>query len=425
MSIVKEFPAEFISNALQGPDWLTAISKNAATAFEQLPVPTRKTESWKYSSRRIDLAACQSTASKSEIDNAYLVTGYRAIFNDGVLDTGLSKLPSEGIEFIPFADLTDEDIATVTAKLEERINDPQHPFVSLNTAQFSDGLLIKVAKKAQLESPVSLVFNATGEATTFSPRIIIQAAEQSESTFIEEYTGAENASSLVSAVTQISLDRQAQLTHIRLNMEPDSLQHVGFTSVTCQRNALFKSHCVGFGGQLRRHDLLVKLQEEGANCILDGVCITQGKQHFDNHTTIEHVAPHCDSEETYRCMAADESQAIFNGRILIHRDAQKSLANMSNKNLLLSTGAEIDTKPELEIYADDVKCAHGVTIGQLDKEALFYLVSRGISKQQAASMLSMGFINEVVQRMPVQALQDIVLERITQFLNDTFSEMSS
>jgi Fe-S cluster assembly protein SufD len=205
-------------------------------------------------------------------------------------------------------------------------------------------------------------------------------------------------------------------------MEPESQQHIGMTSVDCLRNSLFTSHCVGFGGKLRRHDLIVKLLGEGANTVMNGICITQAEQHYDNHSIIEHVAPHCDSEQTYRSMAAGESQSVFNGRILIHRNAQKSNANMSNKNLLLSAGAEIDTKPELEIYADDVKCAHGATIGQLDKEALFYLVSRGIDKEEAASMLSLGFINELVQRIPVEALKAIVLERIKLFLKDTFAQ---
>ena len=148
--------------------------------------------------------------------------------------------------------------------------------------------------------------------------------------------------------------------------------------------------------------------------------MTQGKQHYDNHTTIEHVAPHCNSEETYRNIAADESHAIFNGRIHIHKDAQKSNANMSNKNLLLSTGAEIDTKPELEIYADDVKCAHGATIGRLDESALFYLVSRGIDRREANTLLSMAFINELIAQIPVEAVRETVQARLNQFIEQTF-----
>jgi len=154
----------------------------------------------------------------------------------------------------------------------------------------------------------------------------------------------------------------------------------------------------------------------------DGVVVTQGKQHYDNHTSIEHVAAHCDSEETYRNIAADESHAVFNGRIHIHEDAQKSNANMNNKNLLLSTGAEIDTKPELEIYADDVKCAHGATIGQLDRISLFYLVSRGIGRREANTLLTMAFINELVEQIPVQAVKDAAQLRLNEFFDQTFQE---
>ncbi len=426
MSNLKEFP--FPPQLLEAtnanlPKWLETIAVKACASLQSLSLPTRKTENWKYSSRRLDLEACQPAATTLTLpEDAWLPKDHCAYFTDGVLDRSRSRLPSGGIELIAFSEAEADDIALIENNMQAYLGDNNYPFASLNAGKLSDGWLIKIGNKQIIEQPLALVFHNTGAKGSVHPRIIIEAGVLSQATIIEEYTGAEGATALTNAVTHVNLQSEARLTNIRLCMEPESVQHIGLTTVEGKRNSLFESHCVGFGGKLRRHDLVVKLQEEGANTIMNGITITQGEQHFDNHTVIEHVAAHCDSQETYRSMAADESQIVFNGRILIHRDAQKSNANMSNKNLLLSTGAEIDTKPELEIYADDVKCAHGATIGQLDKEALFYLVSRGIGKEEAASMLSMGFINELVQRIPVDELKSIVLERINRFLKETFAQ---
>ncbi len=254
------------------------------------------------------------------------------------------------------------------------------------------------------------------------PRIYVEAGANSQLTLVEEYTSSGEASALVSTVTEFSLADGANVTSIRLNMEGENVQHIGATGVLQQRSSRFESHCVGFGGPLRRHDLQVRLEGEGAETKLNGVVVTQGKQHYDNHTSIDHVAAHCNSEETYRNIAADQSHAVFNGRIHIHQDAQKSNADMNNKNLLLSNGAEIDTKPELEIYADDVKCAHGATIGQLDETSVFYLVSRGIGRRQANVLLTMAFINELVQQIPVEAVRETAQARLSDFFEQTFQE---
>ena len=209
---------------------------------------------------------------------------------------------------------------------------------------------------------------------------------------------------------------------MRLALDGDNLQQVGATGARLAAHARLDSHCLGFGGPLRRHDLQVRLVEAGAECRLNGIVVTQGEQHFDNHTVIEHVAPQCNSEQTYRYIAAGQSHAVFNGRILIHRDAQKSSALMNNKNLLLSKGAEIDTKPELEIYADDVKCAHGATVGQLDPEALFYLVTRGIGAREARTLLSMAFVNTLIEQVPVETVRNAAQERLARFIEQTFTE---
>jgi Fe-S cluster assembly protein SufD len=293
----------------------------------------------------------------------------------------------------------------------------------LNSARFEDGLYIQLDKEAVLDQPLFIVHEVTGTASGSAyPRIYVDAARHSQITVVEEYLSSGEEPVMVDTVTEFVLADGAQVTNVRLVMEGENVQHIGATGVRQAANSRFESHCVGFGGPLRRHDLQVRLEGEGGECKLNGVVVTQGKQHYDNHTSIEHVAAHCDSEETYRNIAADESHAVFNGRIHIHEDAQKSNANMNNKNLLLSTGAEIDTKPELEIYADDVKCAHGATIGQLDRISLFYLVSRGIGRREANTLLTMAFINELVEQIPVQAVKDAAQLRLNEFFDQTFQE---
>ncbi|MDX1458777.1 MAG: Fe-S cluster assembly protein SufD, partial [Marinobacter sp.] len=254
------------------------------------------------------------------------------------------------------------------------------------------------------------------------PRIYVDAGRHSQITLVEEYISDGAESVMVNAVTEFTLAEGAQVTNVRLSAEGENVQHIGATGVRQQAHSRFDSHCVGFGGPMRRHDLQVRLEQSGANCRLNGVVVTQGKQHYDNHTVIEHVAPHCDSEETYRNIAAGQSHAVFNGRIHIHQDAQKSNANMSNKNLLLTTGAEIDTKPELEIYADDVKCAHGATVGQLDETSIFYLVSRGIDRRNARTLLTMAFINELIAQIPVESVRETAQARLNHFIDQTYEE---
>jgi Fe-S cluster assembly protein SufD len=294
----------------------------------------------------------------------------------------------------------------------------------LNAARFEDGLLIQLQPDTVLDQPLFVIHHtsASHSGSAF-PCILVAAGSNSQFTLVEDYVSNGESPVMVNTATEFSLDDGASITSVRLNTEGQNVQHMGATGVRQQRNSRFESHSVGFGGTLRRHDLHVRLEGEGAECKLNGVVVTQSTQHYDNHTTIEHIAANCNSEESYRNIAADKSHAVFNGRIHIHQDAQKSNANMSNKNLLLTSGAEINTKPELEIYADDVKCAHGATIGQLDDESIFYLVSRGLSPRDASVLLTMAFINELVSQIPVEQVRDTANAGLNQFFDQAFQEV--
>ncbi|MCS5562087.1 MAG: Fe-S cluster assembly protein SufD [Marinobacter nauticus] len=408
------------------PEPLLALRKERASALVDMPLPTRKTENWKYSSKYLKLAddMAISLPAEGKTGNSLAVPGYKVVFINGVMIPEASEYPDlDGIEILSFNDLANGEAEALSAKLGSTLNHDQAQFARLNGARFEDGLFIRLKPGAVLDQPLFIIHETSADASGSAyPRIYVEAGANSQLTLVEEYTSSGEASALVSTVTEFSLADGANVTSIRLNMEGENVQHIGATGVLQQRSSRFESHCVGFGGPLRRHDLQVRLEGEGAETKLNGVVVTQGKQHYDNHTSIDHVAAHCNSEETYRNIAADQSHAVFNGRIHIHQDAQKSNADMNNKNLLLSNGAEIDTKPELEIYADDVKCAHGATIGQLDETSVFYLVSRGIGRRQANVLLTMAFINELVQQIPVEAVRETAQARLSDFFEQTFQE---
>lgn len=409
------------------PEPLLALRKRRGAALVDMPLPTRKTENWKYSSKYLkltdEMAISLPTAGKT--GSALAVPGFKVVFINGVMMPEASEYPDlNDILIQRFGDLSDSEASELAERLDSTLDSKAVQLAGLNSARFEDGLVIRLKPDAVLDQPLFVIHEVTADASGSAfPRIFVDAGRNSQITLVEEYISSGEEPVLVNSVTEFALAEGANVTNVRLNMGGENIQHVGATGVLQQRSSRFESHCVGFGGPLRRHDLQVRLEGEGAECKLNGVVVTQGTQHYDNHTTIEHVAAHCDSEETYRNIAADKSHAVFNGRIHIHQDAQKSNANMNNKNLLLSTGAEIDTKPELEIYADDVKCAHGATIGQLDEESLFYLVSRGIGRREANVLLTMAFINELMVQIPVEAVRDTVQARLNQFFDQAFQEI--
>ena len=408
------------------PEPFLALRKQRGAALVDMPLPTRKTENWKYSSKYLKLTEelALSLPAEGKTGSSLAVPGYKVAFLNGVLIPEASEYPDlDGIRIQSFDDMDNDEAARVAERLDSTLDNKAVQMARLNSARFEDGLLVQLRPGAVLDQPLFIVHEVTADASGSAyPRIYVDAGQNSQITLVEEYISSGTEAVMVNTVTEFSLAEGANVTSVRLNMEAENVQHIGATGVRQQRSSRFESHCVGFGGPLRRHDLQVRLEGEGAECKLNGVVVTQGKQHYDNHTSIEHVAGHCNSEETYRNIAADQSQAIFNGRIHIHQDAQKSNAEMNNKNLLLSNGAEIDTKPELEIYADDVKCAHGATIGQLDKTSLFYLVSRGIGRREANVLLTMAFINELVEQIPVEVVRETAQARLNQFFDQTFEE---
>ena len=250
-----------------------------------------------------------------------------------------------------------------------------------------------------------------------TPRVFVHLAQSAQASIIESHQVEDVEGAFVSNQMTALVGANAKLNYLRMNPLGSDYKLSTSTRAILKRDALFESDSLCLGAGMARHDLHVLMTEPGAHCQLNGVVVTKNKQHFDNHTNIEHIASHCTSEENYRCIADDQSHIVFNGRIHIHKDAQKTLGEMNNRNLLLSNGAEIDTKPELEIYADDVKCAHGATIGQLNEKEVYYLKTRGLSDDQARQMLTLGFVLELVRAVPIAELAQRWEECLSQLLS--------
>jgi Fe-S cluster assembly protein SufD len=283
----------------------------------------------------------------------------------------------------------------------------RHAFAALNTALWEDGAYVHVPKGVAIEQPIHLVFvSAAGKEPLASfPRTLVVADRDTQATVIESYVGLNdrNSVSFSNSVSEVVAAENAVLHHYKLQAETPRAFHVGTLRVVQGRSAQFRSISVAAGGALVRNDINAVLDAEGAECTLDGLYVARGSQHVDNHTSIEHARPHCSSRQLYNGILDGASTAVFNGRILVRPDAQKTDAIQKNRNLLLSPDATIDTKPELQISADDVRCTHGATIGQLDPEALFYLRSRGVGIESAREMLVHAFAGEVLERINVPA----------------------
>jgi Fe-S cluster assembly protein SufD len=293
----------------------------------------------------------------------------------------------------------------------------RHAFVALNTAFLADGAFIHVPAHAVVEKPIHVLFLSTGAGNgtplMAHPRVLVVLGDNSQASVVESYAGPEGTRYLTNAVTELVLGPHAVLDHYKLQHESVEAYHVGGTYIHAARSANCSSHSVSLGGALVRNDVVAVLDGEGGECTLNGLYLGDAQRLVDNHTTIDHAKAHCGSREIYKGILADRARGVFNGKIIVRADAQKTDAKQTNRALLLSHDAQINTKPQLEILANDVKCTHGAAVGQLDEEAVFYLRSRGIGRAEARRLLIHAFAGDVLQRMPVVAIREAV-ERVLQ-----------
>ncbi len=409
------------------PGRIGLLRQAAFACFAELGLPTTKDEDWKYTSLaplgqiQFEPAAETNLPTIEQLDRLaggpHGDGGVRLVFVDGRHRPELSSRVAGGVgAFIGSLRTAIAERPELVERELARHADYQHDaLAALNTAFIEDGAFIHLPAGNVLPAPIHLLFVSTaqGRPTLSQPRNLIVLGAGSQATVIETYAGLSDEVYFTNAVTEIVLAENARLDHYKLQEEGARAFHIALTQVQHGRDSRFNSHSVALGAALARNDVRALFAKEGSECTLNGLYMATGKQHLDNRTLIDHQSPRCTSRELYKGVLDGESRGVFSGRVLVRHDAQKTDASQTNKNLLLSDEALVDTKPQLEIFADDVKCAHGAAVGQLDEDALFYLRSRGIGQEAAKSLLTYAFASEMVNLIPLAPLRARVREVVT------------
>ncbi|HEY5790673.1 MAG TPA: Fe-S cluster assembly protein SufD [Gammaproteobacteria bacterium] len=394
--------------------WVAALRRDALTRFRELGLPGARNEAWKYTrlnalERRSFQPADPAVALPDLGDLLAAAPPLRAVFVNGRFRaeaSALAGLPA-GARLCPLAEALEQDDGTLRERLAGGVVD-EDAFGALNAAFIGDGLLLELAADCVLEQPLLLLFvSIAGDDYVSHPRNIVVAGRHSRATVLEAYVGPQGGSYFTNASTELYLAPGARLDHLRRQDEAAGAFHLGRVRARVERDAGYRSQVFSLGAQLARLDLDVHLGQ-GAECDLDGLYLAAKRQHVDHQTRVEHAAPHGRSAEYYKGVIDDAARAVFSGTVLVQPDAQKTDAQQMNRNLLLSPRAEVDTKPQLVIYADDVKCAHGATIGQLDPVEMFYLRSRGLDETAARELLIHAFANELVDRVADDGLRAFI-----------------
>lgn len=383
-------------------DWLSPVRARALDALKQQQWPNRRTEAWRYTSLHPVADLALQTKTQPGQAEAPVIEGLNSldlVFVDGQLITDLNALTlPTGVSINTLA--TPSDTAEA---MFGQVKPQRHLFGLVNDVLAEQGVVIDVAADARVEQPIRVV-NFASAGVESHQRTLVRVGAGATATIIEHGSGSGN--SLNTAFAEYDIADNAELEHYRFALHEGEAIHVGGSHFKLHNHSKMNSTLIGYGSQLTRLDVDIEHAGEHAFAKFNNVYLLAPREHFDLHSTIEHAMPNGTTDENARGIIGDRAKAVFNGRIHIHRDAQKTLAELNNRNLLLTRGAQINTKPELEIYADDVQCAHGATVAEIDDEALYYMLTRGINKQQALVMLNFGFIQELVFQMPNKALAD-------------------
>jgi Fe-S cluster assembly protein SufD len=418
MSVRFDYLDDYITQSQQLPrDALTAQRNAAAAILQTDGLLGVNAESWKYTSSKPFLQTLYQPAGQVKITHAQLApyqldSAYRLVIVNGCIDQELSTLPKQLI--VCSLSQAEKDYPLIVSAVNQQASDD---FAVLNTLLFSEGCFIYLAENTILDKPLHIIHFAkpSAENEVIYSRNIIVLEPQAQGTIVEQFVGEQNY--WRNHVSYISVQQNAQLQHYKLQQESMTAKLTDATTVLQQRDAVYVNFNLDLGGALVRHDLSTNLQASGASATLKGIYLTKAKQHVDNHTTIIHSASATHSDEHYKGIMQDQSRAVFNGRVLVTSDVSNINSSQRNDNLLLSDQAEIDTKPELEIYSDDVKCSHGTTVGQLDESALFYLQARGVPADLAKQLLTYGFVYALVEEIPEVQIQKFINQLLTQWFS--------
>ncbi len=416
-SYLRDFTGSNNGSMAPGPEWLLNLRQSAAARFAEVGFPTRRNEEWRFTNvspiaeTPFTLASKTESAMDAETLNGYTYDGMggtQLVFVNGHFQAELSsrEFPA-GVTVSTLAAAMEAAPDLIEAQLGRYAKFTTQAFVALNTAALEDGAFVHLERNAVVEEPIHLLFLSTPNAgpTVSHPRTLIIAEANTQATIVESYSGTADAVYFTNAVTEVVAAENAVLDHYKVQRESVKAYHVATMQLHLAKSTNFSSHSVGLGGLLVRNDANAYLGGEGIECTLNGVYLGNDRQLIDNHTEIDHAMPYCNSHEIYKGILDGHSRGVFNGKIFVREDAQKTDAKQTNQTLLLSPTAQIDTKPQLEIFADDVKCTHGATIGQLSDEALFYLRARGIGKDNARALLTYAFASDIVSRIKIDAIR--------------------
>ncbi len=400
--------------------WLNALCAAAVERVGVLTVPTVRDEDWRFTD--ISLLTQMSfhplrttvTLHAADIERFHIAEATtRLVFVDGVYAPQLSNIDmGNGVLVSNLAD----GIAACAAHLGRHAEFHHNVFAALNTAFLHDGALIVVPRNISVATPIHLLFIATQKDVASYPRCLLLAESGSAVTVIEDYVALQEEAYFTNAVTEIVLAENARVNHVRVQREGAQGFHIANCAVSLARTSNYQSVSVALGARISRYNLNVLLAE-GAECAVDGLALISERQLADTHTCIDHAQPHAVSRQLHKCIVGGSAHAVFNGKIMVRQGAQRTDSQQSSRTLLLTGRAQIDTKPQLEIFADDVKCTHGATVGQLDREEVFYLRSRGLSDIAARNLLTYAFGAEIIDRIPIASLkhrlEQTVLEQTT------------
>jgi Fe-S cluster assembly protein SufD len=398
-----------------GSRWLQDLRDHSASRFVELGFPSVRDEDWRFTNVAPIAASEFRPAPPARLDAGRLDTflyadaPFRLVIVNGRCVPELSRvagLPA-GFKFGSLATAVTEQ-ADVVARYLGKLAEPDHrAFAALNTAFTQDGAYIHVPDGVVFEQPLQILYVSTGEgpAAMTHPRTLIVAGDRSQLQVVETYVSASDHKHFTNAVTEIVAGESTVIDHYKIEEESVEAFHIASMHIHAARSANVRTHAFTLGGRFVRNDIVAVLDGEGAECTLNGLYLADGDRLVDTHTTIDHAKAHCPSHEIYKGILGGRARAVFNGKIIVRQDAQKTDAKQTNRALLLSDNATINTKPQLEIFADDVKCTHGAAIGQLDEDALFYLRARGLTFFEARDMLIHAFAGEILERVTIEPLR--------------------
>ena len=408
---------ETAAHGAGGPEWLGGLRRQAIESFGRVgfPTQTRGNEQWRYTN--VGPLARATFSYSLDVDSGSMPLERvkelapwdddwtTLVFVDGRYAPGLSR--GEGVTARSIAGSVASDGAVVGEHLG-RYASIQDGFIAVNTAFTYDGAVVEVPDDAEIDRPVHLVFVSSGASPdrVSYPRVLVLAGRNSQLTLVDSYVGPPDGRYFTNAVVEIAASEDAEVEHYRYIGESPKAFHIGATRTRLDAGASYSCTCVATGARIARNDLNVLMDAPGASCVLRGLYATSGSQHIDNHIDIDHAKPSCTSDQYFKGILDGRSKAVFSGRVLVRKDAQKTVAHQSDKNLILSEGARINTKPSLEIYADDIQATHGATAGAVADDALFYMRSRGIDEDTARRLLVSGFAAEILDTIPLDALRD-------------------